>query len=317
MLYFSTNQAFSLYSEFNFNLSFDFEKNPEVFLNKYRGFGRRVLEYIVNRRHLEFVCLKNETIAEALGCAPRTVQRWTARFQEEGLFIKRQINQYAPNVYKMDIPRSSSFLLWFNSLSEEQQQLYIQHGIIFSKKGSVSFQYETVIQNYNYIKLDSCETIPVSRDYARARTRIQDFSPKKEEDVEQQLEIPGLVTKLPCPFTIAAQCRLSAFHEEVLRDLSVWLRKAKGMRNPFSVAMTMGIRLSQQKNLPIDWQFSYRLMDKYGVTKESETLIGKKPATPIKVAVAPKPAPVQPAIDRHTGFMGIVEMLSKRLRVRA
>lgn len=115
----------------------------------YRGKGKIIFDYIFKNRHLDFIQLKNETIAKALGCSPRTVQRWTAQFVKDGMFSKYQANRYTPNTYTVHISKNGSFSYWLNNLPEAQQDLYLTHGITFAKKNSTSLHPETVVQSYN------------------------------------------------------------------------------------------------------------------------------------------------------------------------
>lgn len=63
---------------------------------KYRGFGKRVYEYIKTSSNK---IIKNIEIATALKCDIRTIQRWTTRMEREGLLKRTQKNKYTPFEY--------------------------------------------------------------------------------------------------------------------------------------------------------------------------------------------------------------------------
>ncbi len=139
-------------------------------IKAYRGKGKIIFDYIFKNRHLEFIQLKNETIAQAIGCSPRTVQRWTSQFVKDGMFSKYQANRYTPNTYNVHIPESGSFSYWLNNLPHEHQELYLTHGITFNKKDKISTHPETVVQSYN-VNLNNNIYIQTTTFSVRARAR--------------------------------------------------------------------------------------------------------------------------------------------------
>lgn len=65
-------------------------------VKKYRGFGKKVYEFIKNSP-TKFI--KNTDIEIALKCDNRTIKRWTAKMQKDDIIIKKQETQKSVNEY--------------------------------------------------------------------------------------------------------------------------------------------------------------------------------------------------------------------------
>ncbi len=127
---------------------------PESFIEytkHIKGVGKQVLDFILKFRG-SYICLKNKTISNAIGCHVKTVQRWTNRFVDEGILIKKQVNRYAPNHFYLH-PRLKhgdiSWALVQDNLTPEQKDLYIQTGTIVPFHKLKFIQPETVRHNHS------------------------------------------------------------------------------------------------------------------------------------------------------------------------
>jgi hypothetical protein len=95
-----------------------------------------------------FIKLTNATIAKEAGCSIRTVTRATTKFHRDGFITKNQDNTFSPNnftlneKFKKPKKEKQSFSTWMNSLSPQNQDLYISHGIRIDHKKKMICQYE-------------------------------------------------------------------------------------------------------------------------------------------------------------------------------
>lgn len=113
-----------------------------VYYNSLTPSCKAVLLHLFSFRKKNWISIKNETIAKALGYSVRQIQRATKKFQEDGLIQKSQSNIYSVNNYKLNpilISGNKSFLLWLNTLDVKQRDIYLAHG-------------ETLHANRNYSK---------------------------------------------------------------------------------------------------------------------------------------------------------------------
>lgn len=121
-----------------------------------RGYGRIVLDFLLRRRNLKFLKVKNKTIADDVGCSERTVRSWTSRFAKLGLLVKWQTNSWAPNNYKILVPEKVLFSLWVDTLSYEDQEFILNHGITRAE----AIKYQTFRHSYNLVNLNILLPIP-------------------------------------------------------------------------------------------------------------------------------------------------------------
>jgi hypothetical protein len=92
----------------------DYLKDPAKFIDAYRGHGSRIANLFMDYRNRSTFTLTNHYIARIVGCDPRVVRRWTARFVEDGWLIKRS-KDYNANVYKIVIDSKSSYAMFMKS----------------------------------------------------------------------------------------------------------------------------------------------------------------------------------------------------------
>lgn len=125
-------------------------------VDSYRGHGKAIAYLLLSYQSMTNVLLKNETIARAIGCPVRTVQRWTARMVKDGIITKNQIDHlgfytnYAVNSFRFPFSASQSFNIWMKQ-NPEQAMLYMTHGITIKKDGSIRYSYQSDTPLYNYI----------------------------------------------------------------------------------------------------------------------------------------------------------------------
>lgn len=129
-------------------------------------------------RYAKNIKLTNSFISSQINCSTKTVTRCTNKFHDDGFISKHQENPYAPNhfVFNGKAQRGKhAYNFWINSLSEENRELYITHGIRIDHNKKIIFRTENVPHNnniyinYNYIN----KPIPS----ARVRTREEDGVP--------------------------------------------------------------------------------------------------------------------------------------------
>ncbi len=99
----------------------------------------KILRYFLRYRSAPPLFHKRETIAKAVGCSIITVARSIKKFHEDGVATKRQISRYSPNVFKLHpstkIKTSATYKDFLASLSGERQELFINHGVVPTRKG--------------------------------------------------------------------------------------------------------------------------------------------------------------------------------------
>ncbi len=132
---------------------------------------KNIFDYYFSRMNLPFLKVKNETVALAIGCHPRTIQKATAHFKRDGIIFKSQTNPYAVNNFKVNISKSSSFAMLLNRQSKEVQERYMMTGQLLFKKDEIIVSQKKGIQSYsniNYIYNTTHKPTP--------RTRARDNS---------------------------------------------------------------------------------------------------------------------------------------------
>ncbi len=152
-------------------------------LHSYRGVGKKIYDFLYARRNLSFLQLKNSTIATAVGCDERTVQRWTSRMMRDGLLFKGQAHPFAVNEFSLNLTKHEEYEHYLNSLSEPQLTEKMYHGTIGGKDKSSTFLFETVTLSYSYINKYIYSTSRYLDQYARTREERSGFSPKQKERV--------------------------------------------------------------------------------------------------------------------------------------
>ncbi len=132
---------------------------------------KSIFDFFLVRMNLPYIKLKNNTVAKAIGCHPRTVQRATAHFKKDGIIFKFQMNTYSVNNFKVNVSKSSSFALFLNRQSKDVQKAYIQTGQIITKKNIKIANESNVAQSYsniNYIYQTTHKPI--------TRARVREFT---------------------------------------------------------------------------------------------------------------------------------------------
>jgi len=113
---------------------------------------RKIAQVYISHLDLPWVKLKNERVALLAGCSLKTVTRATNKFHEDGFITKHQDNKYAPNNYTFnDKIKRNTFSHWFNSLSAQNQNLYISHGIRIDHKNKIIYSLGNVPQIKNLL----------------------------------------------------------------------------------------------------------------------------------------------------------------------
>src|SRR6267142_4262005 len=97
------------------------------------GMGWEIFKEIYKKRNLDWICIKNETIAKKVGCSTRTVKRWTKKFVQWGFVVKLQHTRWSPNEYILKITSEDSPQLWGKSLDDHQIYMRRRYGKFVKK----------------------------------------------------------------------------------------------------------------------------------------------------------------------------------------
>ena len=169
-----------------------FNRDPEGYMNGLRGVGGDILRYIVGHRNLAFNRVRNEVVAERVGCSVRTVQRWTARFVRGGILEKSRRTQWSSNDYVVRLTKRGSFLLWLGGLSDEERAKWEQG--IGSSKGTTDRSFgQSVTPSYKYSNINNL-FIKIYPSNARAREEGSWITQKRKR-IETE---PELIARREC-----------------------------------------------------------------------------------------------------------------------
>ena len=148
-MYTNIAQSQHLYPKLPVNLAIskipvdDYLKDPAKFIGRYRGHGARIAKLFMEYRHRIFT-LTNQYIAGIVGCDPRVVRRWTARFVKDGWLIK-QSKDYKANVYKIVIDSKSSYAMFM--AKQPDKAMFLCNHVISDKN-------QSVLPNRDYIYIN-------------------------------------------------------------------------------------------------------------------------------------------------------------------
>lgn len=159
---------------------------------KYRGVGRKIYDLLYSFRNLDFIELKNTTIADKVGCDERTVQRWTARMVLDGLLIKERYHIRGVNRYRLILTKQEAYTYHLNTMTPQALNELTEHGTIDGKDNSTTFEYQTVVPIYSYINKYIYSTNRDPLTCARARKPVPNgcgFSQNQKERVVKGLRM--------------------------------------------------------------------------------------------------------------------------------
>lgn len=147
-------------------------------------------------RNKQWINLTNKYIASRIGCSIKTVTRATNKFHRDGFITKHQENKYAPNNYTFNEKvKQGNFSQWINSLSLNNQSLYISHGIIIDHKNKIIFSYKNVPQNKSLILEEDLFINPSLTRMRRGRVFKKTYDPKKGNQVSIYQKRGPMTTK--------------------------------------------------------------------------------------------------------------------------
>jgi len=266
-----------------------------------RGFGKLIFDYLFRKRNYKNVCLKNKTIATAIGCSVRTVQRWTDDFIKEGYLIKMQEHTFAVNQYYVTPEARQAYQYGINLLTAAQQDLIMTHGHYTYRIRKKSLHPETVILYKSYNNNKYLYNNPIPRIRARVKNgdliniaiRKENYhtgvslmkqtskdlirSLKNEPSMKMILERPEIKPLIITPqiqeiarcmkFTDREQLKLIAFPTEVLDhgyDKACGCNRSK-LRDPLGWFISVCTNYCKQHNIEPDWRWYYELCEILGM----------------------------------------------------
>lgn len=297
------------------DLQTDHIRSYESYTSRCTPFEQDIAAIFLRYRNASGIYLSNQYLATLVGCSRRTVTRTTNKFHKDGFITKHQPNKYSSNHYTLHEKiktGSTVFMHRFNSLSEEQQDIYITHGIIVDHKNKKICS--DVTPNKNSLLLDSLS----SNRYPFARTCVRVKGYKKQSEkykkgvslvnefqkkwiinhktdprVKDMLNNPRIKTTLITP-TIEKITELLVLTEDEQLKLVVFDDKSldyalasitpivlgkkplsKNVEDRMGWLMSMLIGYSKDHNISPDWKWYYDVCEIIG--KDPKQVQPKKP----------------------------------------
>jgi DNA-binding Lrp family transcriptional regulator len=305
------------------------------FINSYRGSGKDIITVLLALRGCKKIKISNETIAKQVGCSPRTVQRWTARFVLDGILTKHH-RDYNLTEYKFTITNQASFQYHLTVLKSHQLEGWRNEGIIPKDKGGIYYQYnQTVTPNrVIYIKETplSVETAIDGDGWGKLPKKVRERRIRVEKGLKmldeaqrefigehkKQPEMKDLLMKEPLrshlvtpdnirisrllKLTDQEQMKLIAYPDEMLSR--AWIQVEKMMNNGGpqqrihdKAAWLFGTLniVCAKANIKPDWKWYYDVCDIIGMDKLS---IFDEPI-PIEATSNPRPKKAKSFVNQE------------------
>ncbi len=290
------------------DLQTDHIRSYESYISRCTPFEQDIAAIFLRYRNASGIYLSNKYLATLVGCSRRTVTRTTNKFHKDGFITKHQPNKYSSNHYTLHEKiktGSTVFMHRFNSLSEEQQDIYISHGIIVDHKNKKICS--DVTPNKNSLLLDSLSSKNVvvsSRMRARITPDIKKTSYQKRgnkmNSVQKQLILdhrydPRVKDMLNNPSikshiitesiqkiaSIMAldekeQFKLTAFTDETVEyvytevEAAIKHNKNRTIQHRMEWLISFAISYCNDNNIKPDWKWYYEVCDIIGMDPKTE-----------------------------------------------